>query len=184
MFSAIFFSLWFFAPAGFGNLAAFASGKITSLKKFTYPVDCYAKIGGKRILGDHKTVRGFIAAIIAGIISCSLEVFFYNNFFSIRELIPIDYYAINPVILGALLGFGALTGDAIKSFFKRRVNIPPGVSWFPFDQIDYIIGGIALSLFYIQLTFGDYVVLCIVWFLMHPLITFIGYLFKLRHKPI
>ena len=82
------------------------------------------------------------------------------------------------------MGFGALTGDAIKSFFKRRVNIPPGVSWFPFDQIDYIIGGIALSLFYIQLTFGDYVVLCIVWFLMHPLITFIGYLFKLRHKPI
>jgi CDP-2,3-bis-(O-geranylgeranyl)-sn-glycerol synthase len=184
MFEAIFFSLWFFAPAGFANLSAFASGKIKSLKKFKFPVDCYAKIGGKRILGDHKTVRGFLVAVIIGIISCSLEFFFYSNFFSIRELVPVDYYAINPVILGALLGFGALTGDAVKSFFKRRVDIPPGVSWFPFDQIDYIIGGVAFSLFYIQLAFGDYVVLFIVWFLLHPLVTFIGYLFKLRHKPI
>ena len=184
MFQAIFFSLWFFAPAGLANVSAFASGKINALEKFNFPVDCYAKIGGKRILGDHKTIRGFLVAIIMGVLGCCLEVFLYSSFFSIRELVWIDYYTINPVILGALLGLGALTGDAIKSFFKRRVNIPPGVSWFPFDQIDYIIGGIALSLFYIQLSFGEYAVLFVVWFLIHPIGTFIGYLLRLRHEPI
>jgi CDP-2,3-bis-(O-geranylgeranyl)-sn-glycerol synthase len=184
MFEAIFFSLWFFAPAGIANLAAFVSGKMKSLKKFNFPVDCYVKVGGKRLLGDHKTVRGFLAAIILGIITCAIEIFFYSNFFSLREIIPIDYYTINPFILGTLLGGGALVGDTIKSLFKRRIAIEPGKSWFPFDQIDYIIGGIVFSLLYIQLSFGEYVILFIVWFLIHPLTTFLGYIFKLRHEPI
>ena len=159
MFELIFFSLWFFAPAGIANLAAFGSGKTQSLKKFNFPIDFYVKIRGKRILGDHKTVRGFLAAILFGIVSCFLEVLIYSNSYSIRELIPIDYYTINPIILGALLGFGALIGDALKSFFKRRINIEPGMSWFPFDQIDYIIGGIVFSLFYIHLSLGEYIIL-------------------------
>lgn len=184
MIESIFFSLWFFAPAGFANLAAFVAGKIPSLKRFNFPVDCYIKIGGKRLLGDHKTVRGFVAAILFGIIACAIEIFFYSNFFSLREIIPIDYYTINPFILGTLLGGGALVGDLIKSFFKRRIDIEPGKSWFPFDQIDYIIGGIAFSLFYIQLSFGEYVILFIIWFLIHPLITSLGYIFKLRHEPL
>lgn len=184
MFQSIFFSLWFFAPAGFANLAAFSSGKIRFLKKYNFPVDCYVKLRGKRLLGGHKTVRGFIAAILAGIISCIVEIWFYQNFFFIRELIPIDYYTINPVILGALLGFGALFGDSVKSFFKRQKGVVPGRSWFPFDQTDYIIGGVIFSLFYIRLTVLMYILLFIVWFLIHPLTTFIGYLFKLRGKPI
>ncbi len=184
MLGSIFFSLWFFAPAGFANLAAFASGKIGFLKNLNYPVDCGAKIGGKRILGDHKTMRGFFVALIIGILTCFIEILVYSNFFSIREMIPVDYYTINPILLGGLLGLGALTGDSMKSFFKRRVNIQPGKSWFPFDQVDYIIGGIVFSLFYIRLSFGQYIVLFIVWFLLHPITTYIGYLLKIRHRPI
>jgi CDP-2,3-bis-(O-geranylgeranyl)-sn-glycerol synthase len=184
MFSAIFFSLWFFAPAGFANLAAFTSGKIRFLKKYNFPVDCYIKIRGRRLLGSHKTVRGFFAAILVGILSCALEVWFYQNSFSIREWVPVDYYTINPFILGALLGFGALFGDSVKSFFKRQTGLEPGRSWFPFDQIDYILGGIIFSSFYLQLPIYYYLLICFVWFLIHPLTTFIGYLFKIRHNPL
>jgi CDP-2,3-bis-(O-geranylgeranyl)-sn-glycerol synthase len=173
MLTLIFFTLWFFAPAGFANLAAFLAGKIQFLNKFSYPADCYMKFRGKRILGNHKTVRGFIAAILVGIIVCSIEVFLYDSFFGIRQLVYVDYSQVNAVLLGALLGFGALFGDALKSFFKRQFGISPGTSWFPFDQIDYI-----------RLSFPEYFVLFVVWFLMHPLLTFIGYLFKLRHQPI
>ena len=184
MFENIFFSWWFFAPAGFANLAAFLAGKMSVLKKFNYPVDGYLKFRGKRILGDHKTVRGFVAAIIVGVIICSFEDYLYGSFSGIRNGIPINYSVINPVLLGALLGFGALFGDSVKSFFKRQAGINPGRSWFPFDQIDYILGGVIFSLLYIRLPVWDYVYLFIVWFLIHPLVTFIGYLFKLRHKPI
>src|SRR5580698_2044703 len=130
MFSAIFFSLWFFAPAGAANLAAFSSGKLKALRKYNFPVDCYLKFRGKRLLGNHKTVRGFIVAILVGIIACALEVWIYSSSFVIREVMPIDYYTVNPVILGALLGFGALLGDSIKSFFKRQKGVQPGRSWF------------------------------------------------------
>lgn len=184
MFQLIFFSLWFFAPAGIANLAAFASGKIRILKKFNYPVDCYKKFHGKRILGSHKTFRGFIVATVIGIVFCSLEVWLYSHLPFIRQLVAFDYAQINAAILGALLGFGALFGDAVKSLFKRIIHIPPGESWFPFDQIDYIVGGVVFSLLYVRLSLEDYLILIIVWFLLHPLTTFIGYLFRLRHKPI
>lgn len=184
MFGAIFFSLWFFAPAGFANLAAFASGKIRFLKKYNFPVDCNMKFRGKRLLGSHKTVRGFFIAVLVGIICSSLEVFVYRQSFMVRELVPIDYYTVNAVLLGTLLGFGALAGDSIKSFFKRQAGIQPGRSWFPFDQIDYILGGVAFSLLYLQLSFVQYVILFIVWFLLHPLMTGVGYFLKLRRKLI
>ena len=48
-------------------------------------------------------------------------------------------------LLGALLGFGAMTGDAVKSFFKRQRGIPPGKSWFPFDQLDFVVGGLLFA---------------------------------------
>ena len=184
MVDSIVFSLWFFAPAGFANLAAFVAGKIPLLKKFNYPADCYLKFRGKRILGSHKTVRGFLAAVLIGIVVCSIEVWLYHTSEGIRRAVPVSYAMVNPVILGSLLGFGALFGDAVKSFFKRQASIKPGRSWFPFDQIDYIIGGVVFSLLYMQLPGVDYAFLFIVWFLMHPLTTFVGYLFKLRRKPI
>jgi CDP-2,3-bis-(O-geranylgeranyl)-sn-glycerol synthase len=184
MFESIFFSLWFFAPAGFANLAAFLAGKFRILKKFNYPVDCYKKIRGKRVLGNHKTFRGFVAAIVIGILFCTIQVWLYEHFSFIRQLVSLNYTEVNPIILGSLLGFGALFGDSIKSFFKRLKNISPGESWFPFDQIDYIVGGVAFSLLYIRLPFANYIILFIVWFLIHPLITFIGYLFRLRRQPI
>jgi CDP-archaeol synthase len=184
MLGAIFFSLFFFAPAGIANLAAFASGKIRFLKKYNFPVDCYIKIKGKRLLGSHKTVRGFLAAVLTGIFVCYLEVLWYGSDFWVREYVPVDYYIVNPVFLGGLLGFGALSGDAVKSFFKRLRGIQPGRSWFPFDQIDYIVGGIVFSLFSIQLPVVYYLLIFIVWFLLHPVMTFFGYLLKLRRRPL
>ena len=38
--------------------------------------------------------------------------------------------------------FGALAGDLVFSFIKRRLNIEPGQSWFPFDQLDWVIGAL------------------------------------------
>jgi len=184
MFEAIFFSLWFFAPAGLANLSAFASGKIRFFKKYSYPVDCFKKFRGKRILGNHKTFRGFFFALLAGMISCYVETLFYSRFSGIRQIVPLDYSTLNPFILGGLLGFGALFGDAVKSFFKRQKGLQPGRSWFPFDQTDYIIGGIVFSLFSFKLSIFSYLLIVIVWFFLHPLTTFIGFLLKLRHKPL
>lgn len=178
------FVFWFFGPAGLSNLAAFASGKIPLLKRYNQPVDGGLKFRGKRILGSHKTIRGFIAGIIAGILCVLFEVLLYSQFAFIRDIVFIDYTIINTVLLGFLLGFGALAGDAAKSFFKRQRNISPGKSWVPFDQIDYIVGGIFFSALYIQLDLWYYFLLFVLFLLLHPAHTFLGYLLKLKNEPL
>jgi CDP-2,3-bis-(O-geranylgeranyl)-sn-glycerol synthase len=180
----LFFVFWFFVPAGLANVAAFFSGKIPFLKRFSYPVDLGYKIKGKRILGSHKTIRGFVAGIIVAILASYIQILFYQYIPFLRTILPIDYSHLNPILFGTLAGFGALAGDAIKSFFKRQVNVQPGKSWIPFDQIDYIVGGIVFTAFYIQLTLIDYFWLFLVWFLIHPLTTFLGFLVRLKKEPL
>lgn len=183
MIESIFFVLWFFSPAGLANLAAFSSGKIGFLKRFNYPVDGFVKFRGKRLLGSHKTVRGFVVGVVVSIFACYVQVFLYDHVLLLRQILPLDYHMIQPVLLGILFGFGALTGDAVKSFFKRQMKIQPGKSWFPYDQIDYILGGIFFTWFYLKLPVIFYIMILVIWFVIHLVMAFIGYLFKLRHQP-
>lgn len=176
--------LWFFLPAGLGNLAPILANKIPAIQKYTYPLDFHKKFRGKRIFGNHKTIRGLISGIIIGIITVYLQVFLYNHFQFFRYVSLFNYNHINPLLLGLFAASGALIGDAVKSFFKRQLNIPSGKSWFPFDQIDYILGGIIFTYFYIKLDTTTYIVLFIIWFLMHILSTFIGWLLRLKKDPI
>lgn len=180
----LFFVLWFFAPAGLANVSAFFSSKIPFLKKFNQPVDARLKFRGKRILGSHKTIRGFVFGIFMATVGVYIQIFLYSQIPLLQRILPIEYTNINPLQLGFLLGFGALAGDAIKSFFKRQLNISPGKSWVPFDQIDYILGGMFFTFFYMPLTLLEYILLFFAWFLIHPLISFIGYLLKLKRQPI
>lgn len=53
-------------------------------------------------------------------------------------------YTVNPLIFGLLMGSGAMLGDIVKSFFKRRLNIKSGNPFPPFDQLDFILGALAL----------------------------------------
>jgi CDP-2,3-bis-(O-geranylgeranyl)-sn-glycerol synthase len=184
MINEIIFVWWFFSPAGVSNVGAFLAGKIPMLKKYSYPADFGIKFRGKRLLGSNKTLRGFIFGILASIVIVYLQIFLYENFQSVREMIRLDYSSINPVLFGALSGFGALFGDSIKSFFKRQVGVPPGHSWVPFDQIDYILGGMLFTSFYIQLTTSEYLLLFVMFFILHPLTTLLGYLLKLKKSPL
>ena len=176
--------LWFFLPAGIANATPVFTMHMPFLKKYNYPIDCYKTYKGIRIFGDHKSWRGLITGILMAIITAYIQQQIYLNTPSLRDMLNFDFGSINPIIYGFLAGFGALMGDAIKSFFKRRTNIKPGNTWFPFDQIDYIIGGIIFLFPYIRLSFFDYVLTFCVWFGMHLISTYVGFLLKLKDKPI
>jgi CDP-2,3-bis-(O-geranylgeranyl)-sn-glycerol synthase len=181
----ILFALWFFAPAGIANSSPVFANKIPLLNKLGMPIDGGKTFRGKRIFGDHKTLRGFIVGTIAGFLVALLQMLLYTNFSWFNELSSsVDYSDPIVLVMGAALGFGALTGDAIKSFFKRQFSVPSGESWFPFDQIDYIVGGLFASAFFVSLALSQYVTITIVWFLIHPIATFIGWLLKLKDSPI
>lgn len=185
MLNNILFALWYFLPAGLANAAPVFANKIPLLQKLGMPIDAGKSFRGKRIFGDHKTVRGFVAGVLVGSITGLLQYFVYSQLGWVQNFSLIVYTSVGQsLLLGALLGFGALFGDAIKSFFKRQFGVASGKSWFPFDQIDYIVGGLLFGSIIIDLPHEDYIWIGLVWFLIHPVATFIGWLFGLKDTPI
>ena len=181
----IFFALWFFAPAGIANSSPVFANKVPLLKNLGMPIDAGKTYRGKRIFGDHKTVRGFIVGIISGFVVAGIQMLLYsNNSWVVDISNSIDYNQPIVLLMGSALGFGALAGDAVKSFFKRQFSVESGKSWFPFDQLDYIIGGLIVSLAFVTLNFPEYIAVILVWFLIHPIATFIGWLLGLKDSPI
>src|SRR5579864_1167301 len=130
------------------------------LKRWSFPLDGYATFRGKRVFGSHKTIRGVLSSMLVGILTVYLQVYVYVHVPLVRTFVLLDYAAIQPLLFGVLASGGALAGDALRSFIKRQLGITPGKSWFPFDQLDYVIGGIALTAVYVRLTFSQYLLLC------------------------
>jgi CDP-2,3-bis-(O-geranylgeranyl)-sn-glycerol synthase len=184
MMKDILFVLWFFLPAGLANMTPIFAAKLPVLRRLNFPLDCYFTFRGRRIFGSHKTVRGFISGVIVGILTVYLQVFLYTTVPLLKTFISVNYSAIDPLLLGLLASSGALAGDAVRSFFKRQMDIAPGKGWFPFDQFDYVIGGIVFTACYIRLTILQYLLLFVIWFFIHPLATLVGYWLKLKNSPI
>ncbi len=109
-------TLWLFLPALLANLTPPLVKKIDILN---YPVDFGAKFRGQRVFGDHKTIRGLVFGVLVAMIVAYLQMMLYS-YPAFQWLSIIDYPYYNVLLLGFLLGFGALFGDMVKSFFKRQ----------------------------------------------------------------
>jgi CDP-2,3-bis-(O-geranylgeranyl)-sn-glycerol synthase len=184
IFYAIVAAIWFFLPCGIANSVPVIAMHLPVLKDMNYPLDFGKSLGGIRIFGDHKTFRGLISGMIFGVIVVAIQVSLYNAYEPIRNISWVKYNEINWVVFALLSGAGPLLGDAIKSFFKRRMNLKPGATWFPFDQIDYILGGIIFVLPIVQLEWWKYILVAVIYFIAHPMATFLGYLLKMKDSPI
>lgn len=184
MINTILFVFLFFLPAGIANMAPVLASKMPFFREWNYPVDGNLTWGGKRLLGDNKTVRGFVVGIFLAILTTEIIFQLIPIISKFGSIFPDNYFIANPFFLGLLLGLGALAGDSVKSFFKRRLNIASGKSWFPFDQLDYIIGIIVFTAFYVPLSPVQYLLLVALGFILHIATVYIGYLTHLRDKAI
>jgi len=139
--------LYFFVPAYVANMAPVLIGnRLTFLAR---PLDFGTSLGGVPIFGDHKTWRGLLIGVLAGAVAFLIQKALYDAE-TARTLALFDYATL-PRWLGAWLGFGALLGDAVKSFFKRRVGIAPGEPWIGPDEIDFYLGAVAAAVLVVSL---------------------------------
>ena len=136
-------SLFFAIPIYIANSFATISLTLPYIKRWNTPIDLGKSWKKKRIFGDGKTFRGLFFgtffAVLSGIIQYFLSRKYNFDYLDYEE----KYFSFF-IISSLLLGFGALLGDMIKSFFKRRVGIKRGRPWPPFDQLDFLTGGILL----------------------------------------
>lgn len=86
-------------------------------------------VDGERLLGDHKTFRGFFSGLIVGVVVGAVCSYLFS-----RNLMGIAI----PASLGALLG------DIAGAFIKRRLKIKPGGPLPIVDQLDFVLGAIIL----------------------------------------
>jgi CDP-2,3-bis-(O-geranylgeranyl)-sn-glycerol synthase len=153
------FSLLFIVPAYISN----ASMVITGGGK---PIDGGRSLrDGRRILGDHKTWNGLKGPLYIGIpISFFIFLLLNGLWLPIQEVIndaasqgqyllyndikifkyyfiggdfPINFLVL--IVRIVLASYGAVCGDLIGSFLKRRFNIRSGAPFWIVDQLDFAL---------------------------------------------
>ncbi len=87
-------------------------------------------IDGRRLLGDSKSVEGFIFGVLGGL------------------LVGLAYTALTSEVFwltfGVVMGVGAMLGDALNSFVKRRLKLKSGDPLPVLDQVTFVLGSYAL----------------------------------------
>lgn len=97
-------------------------------------------IDGKRIFGNGKTIRGFIAGVACGtLVGIILAYILPGTQFAIYST-SLDY-----VSGGFLLSFGTMLGDLAGSFAKRRLSMGQGKPSLVMDQLSFFLFAIAFS---------------------------------------
>lgn len=149
---------WFVLPALVANMAPVFAARFNWLPELNRPLDAGKSLSGIRILGDNKTVRGLVVGVFFGSITALIQYFIGGS---------VSSTAVGALLWGALLGVGALGGDAAKSFIKRRRAIAPGSSWQPWDQIDVALGVLVVSAPIIRLSVVQMIsLIAVVWLSM------------------
>lgn len=165
--------LWYMLPAYFANMAPILVRKY--FKFLARPVDFGKTWLGKPILGAHKTFRGLIFGTLVGVVVMLFQVSLFNHTLFFRDISLFVYPKANYLLLGFLLGSGALVGDMAESFFKRRFSIKPGKRWIPFDQLDYVVGALVFGSFVYTPSLAAIIVILVASFLLHIIANHIGY---------
>jgi len=130
------YALWFILPAYIANAFPVVFGGGTA-------IDMGKKLpDGKPILGSHKTVRGFIAGLIAGVLTSGVQTILLPSIMLSDFMLPFQFN----ILLGSIVSLGALVGDLVHSFVKRRMGVAEGSPLPVADQLDFVLGAVLFSL--------------------------------------
>jgi len=117
-------ALWLILPAYIANASAVILGGGT-------PIDFGKTWNGKPVFGPGKTWKGFIGGIVLGSLVGYLQALFFPDSFGGYPVLLITVFS---------LSLGALAGDLVESFIKRRLGKNRGEKWLVADQLDFVAG--------------------------------------------
>jgi CDP-2,3-bis-(O-geranylgeranyl)-sn-glycerol synthase len=111
-------TIWLFLPAYFANAAPVllhGGGPLDGGRNWS---------DGKRLLGDHKTVWGTLSGVAVGALVGVVQ---------------------GNLLQGFLFAVGAIGGDLLFAFIKRRMGLTPGRPLPLWDQVGFILLAILLG---------------------------------------
>jgi CDP-2,3-bis-(O-geranylgeranyl)-sn-glycerol synthase len=150
-------------------LPAYTSNAVPVIFGGGKPLD-FGKVfkDGRPVLGAHKTFRGFFTGLMLGTLVGFGESVIFKNF--------------NP-ILGFTLSLGAVIGDVVGAFFKRRLGLKPGALLPVVDQVDFVVGAILFSLPVTTPQLNGILMIFVLTIPIHLLTNLFAFLLHLKEKP-
>lgn len=180
----MFDGLWLFLPAMVPNSMAALLGGGT-------PMDFGRKWRGRRIFGSGKTWKGFfcgaVSGIILGIIMIDVAFFFDpKNFWGYG-----GFWGNVGIVI--CLAFGAVLGDLMGAFIKRRLGMKRGEKAPILDQYDFVFGAFLItSIFFPGWVYSTYfegwhiiaiLFLLLIMFAIHRMVNIVGYKWGVKKEP-
>ena len=176
-------AFWFLLPAYVANPMAVVFGGGT-------PMDFGRVMGdGRRIFGDGKTWRGFVGGAASGFVLGAILALLGS------ATAPSLSFGPWPDVLGilVLLAVGALLGDLLGAFTKRRLGLERGAKAAGLDQYDFLIGAfLVLLLFapawwFVRFWAGDAIwglgFIILITPALHRVVNMIGYRWGHKREP-
>jgi len=170
---------YFFLPAYFTNMAAALIKKVSLFDFLAGPIDFGKNFLGEPLFGSHKTWRGLIFGILIGILVTFFQGYLYQ-YPLIQKVSFLNYYQINVFLFGFLISSGAIFGDLLFAFIKRRLKMKPGARFLPFDQTNYLIGVAIFLTPFFKIDILVWITLFILNFFLHIIFNRLGYHLKLH----
>jgi CDP-2,3-bis-(O-geranylgeranyl)-sn-glycerol synthase len=170
-------AIYFILPAYISNLSGLAFGG-------GIPLDMGKTLSdGYRIIGNGVTWRGFICGTILGTVIGGIQGLIGLNLAQLTGgIIPFVVFGslYNGLFIGFLLAFGALLGDAIGSFIKRRLGIASGKPAPFLDQLDFVIMALILVSPFVPLSINFILIVVIITIILHLSSNIIAYLLGIK----
>jgi CDP-2,3-bis-(O-geranylgeranyl)-sn-glycerol synthase len=124
-------------------------------------------VDGKRVFGKNKTFRGFFFGLAIGILVGAVETVVFGY----------------PILFGVISSLGALFGDLVGAFLKRRLDIAPGGLLPIVDQIDFVVGALVFSIPLVIVNWELALAVLIITPPIHLFTNYMAYRLKLKGNP-
>ena len=159
-------------------LPAYFSSALPVLLGGGTPIDLnYVFFDGKRLFGKGKTIRGFLAGVFGGtVVAILISLFYVSPFYSNTKY---------QIIGGFLLSLGAMVGDLLGSFIKRRVGLGQGRPFLSDSTLFFLISLIFVFPVASNTIFspGYFLFLFILTIALHPSTNYIANKLGLKNVP-
>lgn len=155
------------------------------------PVDGGRTFRGRPLFGRGKTYRGILTVGLGSALVCGLQADILHSLPVCRELALFDYSRVNGWLLGFALGVAAMLAELPNSFVKRRLGIASGQQargaarplFYTVDQLDLLLGAWIVLGRVVTVTLERVLLSMAIVFIVHQIITFLGYALGVRESP-
>ncbi|MEM4791256.1 MAG: CDP-2,3-bis-(O-geranylgeranyl)-sn-glycerol synthase [Thermofilum sp.] len=156
-------------PAYVANATPVVTVRLYRHRGKLHPIDGGLTLqDGRRLLGENKTWEGFLGGLLGGTVAS----------------MALDYLGLHSFPEGVTLSLGALLGDLLGAFIKRRLGLAPGAPAPLLDQLDFLFGGLLLrSLLFGPVDLQTLAVLILVTPVIHWATNAAAFLLGLKQHP-